>query len=65
MTDACAICGHERGQGRCWRLTCPTNGASGEALAMMRRDLMDYGIHVTKNGRRIPPPDLFASVDDE
>ncbi len=33
---ACPSCNRERSQGQCWFLTCPSNGASGQALAMMR-----------------------------
>jgi hypothetical protein len=27
VSDFCLTCGHERTLGRCWRLTCPENGA--------------------------------------
>lgn len=30
VNDLC-ICGHEKTNGRCWRLTCPTNGAKESA----------------------------------
>jgi hypothetical protein len=31
MTEPICICGHEKSNGRCWRLTCPTNGAQESA----------------------------------
>jgi hypothetical protein len=27
MAERCDLCGHEKAMGRCWRLTCPENGA--------------------------------------
>lgn len=41
---ACSTCGREKSQNRCWLLSCPTNGGTGQALAMMRppeRDLFE------------------------
>jgi hypothetical protein len=35
MNDPCSICDHPITQGRCWRLTCPTNGAK-ESFAVVR-----------------------------
>lgn len=57
--EACSTCGHERTLGRCWRLTCPTNGAR-ESFEHVRSEAK--AASVAAGGR-----DLFASVtrDDE
>lgn len=35
MDDACPSCGHPRTLSRCWRLTCPSNGAR-ESASLVR-----------------------------
>lgn len=36
MSERCEVCEHEKAMGRCWRLTCPTNGAGPQAFSRVR-----------------------------
>lgn len=38
MIEHCQTCGSEKAMSRCWRLSCPTNGGTGQALALIRAD---------------------------
>lgn len=60
MSEACDICGHEKAMGRCWRLTCPENGAPHGLLDLVRSDMRAYGIGIVKDGQRVDPNDFFA-----
>lgn len=73
MADTCDTCGHEKAMGRCWRLTCPTNGAPYGLLDLVADDLRVGGVAAVRvDGlkiERIDPMDLYIppeakSLDD-
>lgn len=69
MTDTCDTCGHEKAMGRCWRLTCPMNGAPYGLLDLVADDLRSVGVAAVRvtPGRveRISPFDLFAEPPEK
>jgi hypothetical protein len=53
----CPICGHEMSMARCWRLTCPSNGAR-ESFHVMQKVQRESAVLAKQVAR-----DPFAGVE--
>jgi hypothetical protein len=55
MSESCDLCGHEKSMGRCWRLTCPTNGARESFEYMQRKEGLKIEPIPPSGFEHIPP----------